>query len=258
MKNLLQFEFRRLLKAKYFYICIAVSVALLLISAATTKILMQAVTINEEEMPDIATAAFMAPTALSLMKQIGSSSVTMILAIFTTLFVTEDYTSDTIKNVYSRGYTSSSVFFAKYIVTFVAGAIFLALTSLASFLIGLSFDGVGKAGTNYAGAYLTILFCLIAYITIYFAIAISIRKTGGSIALSIIGPLALSLILYLFNAILKLDNVDLSDYWLDGRMTILQTQDVEGREIGIGCLIAFLLTAAGGVAGYFINLKREQ
>ncbi|MBQ9370444.1 MAG: ABC transporter permease [Clostridia bacterium] len=256
MKNVLELEFRRLFRAKAFYICILISLALILITAATSKIMLNA--INTEELPEGVTVNMMAPTALSMMKGIGSSNVTTLLAIFVALFATEDYAGDIIKNIYARGYTRTEVYVAKYVVTFVGSIIFIAVTALFSLLIGATFfDGIGTAGKNYVGSLLAIALCLVAYFTIYFAVAVSLQKTGGSIAISIFGPLIVGLLISLLSAMLKLDDVDLADYWLTDRVTILQQADVAGKEIWIGCVIAVVVIAAGITIGYFLHKRRE-
>ena len=256
MKNVLELEFRRLFRAKAFYICILISLVLILISAATSKMLLNAV--NTEELPEGMTVAIQAPTALSMMKGIGSSSVTMLLAIFVCIFVTEDFASDTIKNVYARGYTKTSVYVSKYIASFVGCLIFLLATALFSLLIGVTFfDGMGTAGKNYVGSLLAIVLCLVAYFTIYFALAISLQKAGSTIAISIFGPMIVGLLFSLFSSMLKLDDTDLADYWLTDRVTILQQSDVAGKEIWIACVIAVVVIAAGITIGYFLHKKKE-
>ena len=70
-------------------------------------------------------AALQTPTSFSLLKGAATSSLTTILAIFLSIFVTEDYTSDTIKNVYSKGHSRDRVFFAKCISAFAASIIMI-------------------------------------------------------------------------------------------------------------------------------------
>ena len=258
MKNLLQLEFRRLFRAKAFYICILISLAMILISAATTKLLLKTMENADDIASAMGAAALQAPTGLTMMKQIGSSSVTLLLAIFVCLFVTEDFVGDTIKNVYSRGYTRTGVYLSKYLVTFVGCIIFVAATALFSLFIGsVFFDGVGAHGKNYVGSFLTILLCLAAYFSLFFAISVSLRKTGGAIAISILGPIIVGLIFSLISAIIDKKGLDLSDYWLPNRVAILQAADVAGKEIWIGCVIAAVVIAASSAVGYILHKKRE-
>ena len=256
MKNVLRSEFRRLFRSKAFYICLLISLAMILISAATSKLMLKS--INVEELPEGVNLSIFSPTAYSMMKGIGSSSVTMLLAVFVCLFVTEEYAGDIIKNVYARGYTRTEVYFAKYIATFVGAVIFIIVSALFSLLIGVAFfDGMGTAGKNYVGSLCAIALCLIAYFTIYFAISASMQKTGGAIAISIFGPLIVGLLFSLFNEIVKPKDADLADYWLTDRVTILQEADVAGKDVWIGCAIAAVIIAAGIALGYFLHRRKE-
>ena len=103
MTDLLHLEFRRLFRAKSFYICTVISLAMILISAATTKVMLNLIKVEEfeQEFGEAMTTALVVPTSFSMLKTIGSSSLSTILAIFLSIFVTEDYTSDTIKNIYA-------------------------------------------------------------------------------------------------------------------------------------------------------------
>ena len=97
MMNLLRLEFRRLFRAKSFYICLAISLVMIIISAATTKMLLNMA--SSEEFGEAFGSMLQTPTSFSLLKSTASSSLTMVLAIFLSIFVTEDYTADTIKNI---------------------------------------------------------------------------------------------------------------------------------------------------------------
>lgn len=260
MLKLEKLEFRRLFTAKSFLICLAISLVLILISSLTTKFLLNALSsLDPEDAEMIGTAALQMPSSLSLLKEIGSSSLTLILAIFVTIFVTEDYTSDTIKNVYAKGYSRDTVYFAKYLSSLTGTLLFLLADAIFAIVVGkLLFGEFGTAGENYAASFLACIFVLIAYHTVYFTIAISLRKTGGSIALCILGPILVGLLLSLANTLIKSDTLDLAEYWLPGRLSILSAANVASKEVGIGFAIAIITIVAFGTAGFFLNRKRES
>lgn len=260
MLKLEKLELRRLFLAKSFLICLAVSLGLILMTSLTTKFLMRALSsLDEEGAAALGTMSMQAPSSLSLLKGIGSSSLTLILAIYITIFVTEDYTGDTIKNVYAKGYSRDTVFFAKYLSSLTGTLIFILADAIFAIVIGkLLFGDFGTAGEHYVSSFLAGIVLLIAYHTVYFAVAISLRKTGGAIALCIVGPTVISLALSLGNTILKSDQFDLSDYWLPGRMDILSAENVTSKDVGIGFAIAIVTIAIFGVLAFFINRKRES
>ena len=260
MKDLLHLEFRRLFRAKSFYICTAVALAMILISAATTKMLLEVAAKTSEDIAGaFGSAALQAPTAFSMLKTSASSSLTTILAIFLSIFVTEDYTADTIKNVYAKGHSRDEVYFAKYISSLAASLMMILFTAAFSFCMGKALFGeFGTAGDNYVGSLLGELLILLAYVTIYFAIAISIKKTGASIAISIIGPLLVTLLLSLGNAAIDSETIDLTEYWLDGRLSLLLPANVETEDMIYGFVLGAVYLIAAGGAGFLINRKSQK
>lgn len=259
MKNLLRFEYRRLFRAKVFFICMGIAALLVVLSAVTTKVLLTALESAEEMTEALGAPALQAPTALALLKGVGNSSLTLIMAIFVTIFVSEDFSGDIIKNVYSKGYTRESVFFAKYLSS-LTGCLIMTLTNaLLSLLLGvIFFDGFGAAGKNFAGSLIAILLLIIAFHAIYFAITISLHRTGGSIALAILAPTVISGALMLVDSLLKSDKYLLSDYWLDGRLNKMAEHDVESVDVVTSIVIALVFIAIALLIGFFVHRKREK
>ena len=255
MKKLMQLEFRRLLRAKSFYICLAISLAMVLITGVTTKVILA--TIESEEALSAFGYDVNPPSALSTMKGIGASSLLMVLAAFITLFVTEDYAGNTIKNIYAKGYSNDLVFFSKYLSTLVSCVFIVLVTALFAFFSGLALFGeVGHTGHFFAGSIVAILFVLIAYVTVYFMVAICIRKVGGALAISLVGPVVLALILMLLDSISS--KVTVSDYWLDGILTNLSEQDVSGKTLILAFTMGFNMLAGCLLIGFFVNRKKDR
>ncbi len=259
MANLLRLEFRRLFRAKSFYVCLAIALVMIVISAATTKMLLNMAETSSDYAGMAELAMLQTPTSFSMLKNVASSSLTMILAIFLSIFVTEDYTSDTIKNVYSKGISRDNVFFAKCVSAFTAGIIMILACALFSFAMGKAMFGkIGTPGNNYVGSVLAELVVLLAYVAVYFTIAIAFKKTGTSIAVSIIGPLLVGLLLSLADTAIKSDKINLPEYWLDGRMTILSQADVAWKDVCIGFVVGAVVFVAAGVIGFAVNRSSEK
>ena len=257
MMNLLRLEFRRLFRAKSFYICLAISLVMIVISAATTKMLLNMA--SSEEFGEAFGAMLQTPTSFSLLKSTASSSLTMVLAIFLSIFVTEDYTSDTIKNIYAKGHSRDQIFVSKFVSAIAAGLIIILVSALFSFSAGKALFGeIGSMGKNYVGSVLAELVILLAYATLYFTIAIALKKTGASIAASILGPLLVGLLLSLGNAAIKSNKISLTDYWLDGRLTILTQPDVPGKDVLIGFVVGVVVLLIASAAGFLVNRSSEQ
>ena len=141
MNNLLKFEFRKLFNQKSFYICTGVMLALSFIAMLFNKAL--------AENSDLNTVM---PTAKSaLLSAISSSNFTIICGIFIALFVCTDYDQQTIKNVYSRGFSRNSVYFAKYIVCVISTIVMFAVILVFTYVAGdVFFKGTAETG-NYLG-----------------------------------------------------------------------------------------------------------
>ena len=143
MKQLLRFEFRKLFRSKAFYVCCAISVAFILITALTTKAL-------EPELKKLDENYQSVYSGLTMLKDVFSNGQIAILGgIMISILVCEDFTSDTLKNVYARGYTRQHVFYAKVVSTLSAYFIVIFADMLLSVLFGtFMFDGFGTAGSN--------------------------------------------------------------------------------------------------------------
>ena len=255
MKKLMHLEFRRLFRSKTFYICLAVSLVMVLITGVTSKLVYNAIKSEET----LATFGYdsNAPTALSLMKGIGSSSLLMVMAVFITLFVTEDYAGNTIKNISSKGYSSDLIFLSKYVASLTACMFFLFSNALFALAVGVPLFGhFGSAGHFFAGSLAAILMVVIAYISVYYMVAISIRKVGGSLAICLVGPVVLNLILLLADSISS--KVTVSDYWMDGILTNLSANDVSGKTLAIAFIVGFNLFAGSMLISFFANRKKDQ
>lgn len=254
MNNLFKLEFRRLFRAKSFYICLGISLAMILVTGLTTKLILSA---QSQDMLAAMGYDTNPPTALSTMKGIASSSLLMVLAAFVTLFVTEDYVGNTIKNIYSKGYSRDLVFFSKYVTTIVASTIIILANALFALLTGgVLFGEIGTTGHFFAGSVVAILFLLIVYVTIFFMVAICLRKVGGSLAICLVGPVVLSLILLLIDSISS--KFSISAYWLDGILANLAEYDVPGKTLAIAFGVGFNMLAGSLLIGFFSNRKSNQ
>lgn len=258
MGKLLRFEFRKLFQNKVFYICIAISIALFAITTATNVVLQQTLKQVAEDtgtyLPD---ASF---TAVDLLKGFfGSSNASIITAILVVILVSGDYTNDITKNIYSKGYSRESLFIAKYIVSLIAVLILILAGMLISFFTGaVILDGIGDMGKNYALSIVCIIIIAIAYHSFYFGISLLLKKTGGSIAICIIGPTLIYLLLLMADTFLKIDNFSFANYWLDARISQLSATDVENETI-IGSLItSAVIIIPMALVPFFINRKRDN
>lgn len=248
MKNLLKFEFHKLIRQKSFYICTGVMLALSLISLLLTQAL-----VNN---PDLGMA--MPSGKSALLSAVSSSNFTMICGIFIALFVCTDFDQQTIKNVYSRGFSRTAVYFAKFIVCVVSTLIMFALTLLFTYAVGnIMFNGTAESG-NYAGLLIGQFLYCIASASFVFAVCLIVKKVGVSIALAILGPSLIGTVLNLADAFLKIDSFKVGDYWLDGFIGDLSVIGTDTTRLVICIVLSIVYAVAFIVGGFFINKKQEN
>ena len=248
MNNLLKFEFRKLFKQKSFYICTAVMLALSVVGLMLNRALAENAELN-----------MTMPTAKSaLLSAVSSSNFTMICGIFIALFVCTDYDQQTIKNVYSRGFSRNNVYFAKFIVCVLSTVAMFAVTLIFTYVAGgVMFDGTAETG-NYAGLIAgQLLYCL-AYSSFVFAVSLIVKKVGISIALAILGPSLIGTVVNLADAFLKIENFKIGSYWLDGFIGDLTSLTTDSTRLTVCIVLSLVYAAVFVVTGYLINRKQEN
>lgn len=248
MKNLLKFEFHKLFRQKSFYICTAV----MLVMSLLTLLINKTVASN----PDFNAVM---PTAQSaLLSAVSSSSFTVICGIFIALFVCTDYDQQTIKNVYSRGFSRDNVYFAKFIVCALSTVVMFAVTLIFNYIAGKAmFEGEAESG-NYVGLIAGQIINCLAYASFVFAISIVVKKVGVSIALAILGPSLIGTVISLVDSVLKIENFKIGSYWLDGFMDDLTSLATDNTRLIVCIVISLVYAAVFILAGYFISKKQEN
>lgn len=245
MGKLICFELRKILRQKSLYICLAIVLGLIGLSAVVNASLEK-----NPEFDILFTVASFTKSALS------SSSFFMILGIFVALYCCDDISNNTLKNLYSRGYSRSRVFFSKYVVSLLVSEVLACLCFLFAFLTGRA-SASEAAGANVAGSVFSQLVIVVAYHAVYFSVATIIGKVGGSVAVNIAGPMLILTVLTLITSLLKLENVSLGDYWLDSAMQGLTAAAVQTKAYVKAVVMGIVYTAVFVPVGYVMNKKKE-
>lgn len=245
MGKLIAFEFRKLVRRKSFYICFAIVLALIALSAAVNA--------SIKDNPDIAITF----TVASFTKRaLGSSSFFLILGVFVALFCCDDISNNTLKNLYSRGYSRERVYFSKYIVSLAASVFAAALSFVFAYIVGKSNADAGES-SDIAASVMSQLLIVVAYHAVFFSLATIIGKVGGSVAINIIGPTLVLTVLTLITSLLKLDNVNLGDYWLESAINGLTADVIKNKAFIKAVVMSVIYVAVFVPIGYIINKKKE-
>lgn len=248
MKNLLKFEFHKLVRQKSFYICTIVMLALTFISLLITKTWAESDLENAKELSGAAT----------VLTAVSSSSFTMLSGIFIALFACNDYDSQTIKNVYAHGFSRGKVYFSKLLTTLAAVVVMFAVMLVFSYVSGSALFGNESAAGNYIGLIFGQLILCLAYAAFVFAVSLVIKKTGASVALAILGTSLVGTVLNLGDAMLKSETFKLSSYWLDAFMTDLTTLTTDTSRLTLCMVLSVIYAAVFVFAGYSIQKKQES
>lgn len=269
MGQLFQFEFRKLFRQKSFYICGAVLIGLVLISALTMNLLLElsqsldqgfmdanGVSISVTGDNEVFTGLYM------MLGAIASSNFSIVLAVFISLFVCSDYTNGTLKNVIARGYGRTHIYASKYIASLVAATIYTICCWLTGFLSGTAFWGVGQiAAYSSVSEYISILLLqllgVFAYTSLFFFIAALFKKTGGAIAVGVVGPLMLYMGISMFDALIQEKSFTFADYWLDNCFAEIASTSVPSN-VMTRCLVCFIVyIIVFTLCGHIIGRKNE-
>lgn len=250
MKNLLKLEFVKLKRRKSFYICTLIMLGLVIISNLTIKAVLS---LLPDVIGDITSSGID-----SLVSGLSNSSFTLIASIFVILFVCEDYTNQTIKNIYAKGYSRTNVFLSKIISVVISTTIMFLIVEIASFISGTLFFGIGKIESYkflllIAAQYLAAM----AEIIFAFVIASIIRKNGGAIACVILAPTIIALVTGLVDVTINSETISITNLWLSNFLPDLSTLTIDSKRIAtcvIGSLIYIFLF---GTIGLYLNNKKD-
>ena len=242
MNKLLKFEFHKLGKQKSFRVCSIIMIVMSLIAALTMK----AVISN----PELAAKSDISISAV-LLKAISSSSFSMIASIFVVIYICDDFEQKTIKNIFSRGYSRTSVYTSKMIACVTAVTIMFLISVVSAMVFGniYGMDGSisGKAViiilVQYLAQLANMLFC--------FALASYFRKNGAAIAAALVAPILVNMVIGLIDSVLKTKDNSLSKYWMSSFQAELETSAISDSRItviAVLSLIYIVVFAAGGIA----------
>ncbi len=248
MKNLLKFELFKLRKQKSLYICSALILVLLLLEMLLS--LLANKVFGDEYMP--------IPTAIDVvLSAVSASDFTLIAGVFIAIYVCGDFGQQTIKNIYSRGFSRTEVYFVKLIICVAYTVAMFIITELFSLAMGSAFYGFAAQEGHIFSLLLGQFLACIAFTTFAFAVCHLIKRTGIAIVVIIFVPQVLTLILSLLDIIIRADNFKLAYYWLNGTITSLSYSDASVTTIVVGCILPVVYGAIFVTGGFFLNRKSE-
>ena len=247
MGKLLSFEFRKLFMQKSYYICTAIC------------LLMGFMTLFR-----FSSGGAEYSFALSLVNAVDVSSLTMLLGIWSAIFICEDYGIGTIRTVISRGYTRTAVFFAKLIALCCGAVIMLLLCWLVCSLTGaILFDSNDFSfSISVIRSLAAQLLLVIAYACLCNAIASALQKTGVAVAVCAVLPVVVFLLLSFIDSSFYgkggiLNDVLLAEYWIDDLVSAVSYLEPSEESLKLAVNSSGIYIIATVVLGWISVIKRE-
>lgn len=248
MKKLLQFETRRILHSVSALVCLIIAFVYSIADAFLMNL-------------DLYEGESIVVSVLELMLS-SLDLIPTLLAVFVCLYACNDYSNNTLKNIYARGFSREYVILSKLVMVLAYSVAITLVSWLGSLIGGALFGEMGKAPEDFAAALFASLFSIVAYSCVYFMFATLIRKTGGAIACGILGPILVNLVLSLIDIIFSKANVSfrLTEFWIQGYFNILTLTSfpVFSAKILTITYIMSVVYAAGSVALVMLIARRQN
>ncbi len=244
MGKMIRFEFNRLFNQRSFYICTLIMAAMILITS-----------IMAGTFADVASADSLCGWD-NVSVFIQMSQILTVFPIFASIFVCDDFNSGIIKNIYSRGYSRGKVYLGKYISSLFSMFLMYIFIAVFSFVVGTIMWGAGSMEDIPVKIALQFI-VMIGYHGLFYTIAIIIGRTGGAIAVNIIGTSFIPLILNLLESLLKLKKVHLTDYWIDSFLETAGSSSSSSGDIAKAVVLSLVYAVVFFIAGFAINSKKQ-
>lgn len=218
MNNLLSAEFFKLFRRKSFYVCIAILLVLILISAIATKVLIDSEVIPGGDLETMGIDLSDMSAANQLAGTFGDSDTfSLLLAIFVSLFICADYSSGAIKNTCSRGYARWKIYMSKLVTAWFVAAVYIFSSIIVRYLVYGALFEFGTITSSMMSEFLMIcgaeMLIYMAMSSIFVFISTLAKNPGIAIAVNVSLSMFVAIILQLLDMFSKLD-VNFSNYWL--------------------------------------------
>ncbi len=246
MINLLRFEWRKLWRSKSLYIVFSIGLISIILSMLLSKIVLEIFNTT--------------PNATqSMLSVLTMSNFVSLLGIYIAIFVCDDFSQHTIKNIYARGYSRSAVYFSKYLISlFVSLAVALLYLGFG-FLCALVLGGyVGDMPADLWRDLVLQLWVVVGLHGLFFGLSMMVGKIAGSLAMNLVGITVVFGLLSLIFQIAKVD-FDIMRYELEmilgGLAHVSGDVSHPGLVRAIVMPICYVIVFVGG--GWLVNRRRD-
>jgi len=263
MRQLIQYETRKLFNSKTFWICGGLLVAMSLLELTVLKLVnileTQAIASAPDDFELPATLLDMFSGQYFLVSSL-KGVVPVALSIFIALFVSFDFSQKTVRNVIAKGYSRADTFISKLIVCLLATMIFSLISMSVTTVLGSALWGFGGTVTmQILMTLVTQLMLIFSMTSFYMMFALLIRNPGIAVAASILGFSVIGFALTIFDAILEVlrININISSFHLPILMTSVSALDVSNSQLLKAAVCAVIwIVVLNGISA-FTFYKRD-
>lgn len=189
MNKLLRFENRKLFQRVSLYILLGVALLMVLFNVLIPNVVNNFFD-DIEDAGDMLSAFGLAPNNTAdifIVKALVSGEVATILAVLIALIFTTDYFNRTIKNILSRGYTRTQVYFAKLIVCEGVALCVSVLCMLFAWLMGTVLYAPSALSFGQLFPVLAAQMAVVAGLCAFFVLlSTRMKNAGGALAIGIV------------------------------------------------------------------------
>ena len=212
-KSMLKVDFRRMLKSKLFYILIACSFVIPILTTVMMTMMDGSVSVDpqtgaetvihgqENAWQSIGTlpiADSAAMGGMDVMAMCNINMMFMLVAVFICLFISDDFRSGFVKNLFTVRVNKGDYVISKTLAGFICGTIMLIAYFIGAMLggaiSGLSFDLGGLNAGNIVMCMIAKIFLMLVFVSIFVLVSVSAKHKAW---LSICGSLGGGMLLFM-------------------------------------------------------------
>jgi ABC-2 type transport system permease protein len=258
--NLIISDFYKLFKRKSFYICALIAIALSAINVFTLSFQMG----MQYGIPDL-DLKLLGYNAFFVVSG-GAASVGLVSSIFSSLFISGEFSAGVVRTVILRGVNRFYFYFSKLIAVLSVPIIYTILSCGTAFAAGCYLWGMGDPDKStiisIAKSLGMFLMIQIAIHSLYVMVSFLVRSTGAAVAsnLAIVLPVVSGMLIWLIDYILlKWFNVqcNVGDYWVGNHTLIFQSMHFAKDFVIRMSIVSASYLVLSSLIGSFTFWKRD-
>lgn len=254
MVNMIKADFYKLFRKKSFYVCGIIGIVISLLS----------ILLINSSFGGFSPSFFGYDGVKALF--FGLPSGSLFCTIFLSLFVTNEFSFGTIKNIISSGQNRISIYISKLIVALFISFTYTVLFGLSAFILGSNLWGLSELSR---GDYLSIIRSILLVVLVEFAmqsvftmIGFLVRKSSGTLTLNIVVSMfsktflfpILNLIAYkLFNV----TNFESEKFWPTTYLSYFLSLDIKTEDILLGLAVCGATIVISSIIGLVSFIQRD-